>query len=146
MHCSNCGICCEETMMELSSDDVERLKEMGYHLEEFVVIDDYGTRLRNVEGYCFFYSRADKKCKIYRDRPLGCYIYPVVYMVKEGAFIDELCPMGKTVSKKELKRKEKILDKLLKKIDNEIVLNNQRVHMPGLVKMFLLGHIKGDSK
>ena len=130
MNCSNCGICCEETMMELSSNDVEQLKKKGYRLEEFTVIDDYGTRLRNVDGFCYFYSRTDKKCKIYGNRPLGCYIYPVVYLANEGAIIDELCPMGKTVSKKEFRTKEKILDKLLTNIDNEIVHINQRVHVP----------------
>ena len=119
MRCSNCGICCEETMMELSSEDIERLEEMGYRLEEFSVVDDGVTRLRNVDGYCFFYSRADKKCQIYEKRPLGCYLYPVVYLANEGAIVDELCPMGQTISEQELRTKGKILDKLLKKIENE---------------------------
>ncbi len=119
MRCSNCGICCEETMMELSSEDIERLEEKGYRLEEFAVIDDGVTRLRNVDGYCYFYSRADKKCQIYEDRPLGCYLYPVVYLANEGAMVDELCPMGQTISEQELRTKGKILDKLLKKIENE---------------------------
>jgi hypothetical protein len=33
--------------------------------------------------------------------------------------IDELCPMEQTISEQELRTKGKILDKLLKKIDNE---------------------------
>ena len=119
VRCSNCGICCEETMMELSSEDIERLEEKGYRLEEFAVVDDGVTRLRNVDGYCYFYSRADKKFQIYEKRPLGCYIYPVVYLANEGAIVDELCPMGQTISEQELRTKGKILDKLLKKIDNE---------------------------
>lgn len=119
VRCSNCGICCEETMMELSSEDIERLEEKGYRLEEFAVIDDGVTRLRNVDGYCYFYSRADKKCQIYEDRPLGCYLYPVVYLANEGAMVDELCPMGQTISEQELRTKGKILDKLLKKIEND---------------------------
>jgi Fe-S-cluster containining protein len=119
VRCSNCGICCEETIMELSSEDIERLEEKGYCLEEFAVIDDGVTRLRNVDGYCYFYSRADKKCRIYNDRPLGCYLYPVVHLANEGATVDELCPMGQTISEQELRTKGKILDKLLKKIENE---------------------------
>jgi len=106
-------------MMELSSEDIERLEEKGYRLEEFAVVDDGVTQLRNVDGYCYFYSRADKKCQIYEKRPLGCYLYPVVYMENEGAMVDELCPMGQTISEQELRTKGKILDKLLKKIDNE---------------------------
>ena len=119
MRCSNCGICCEETVMELSSEDIERLEENGYRLEEFAVIDDGVTRLRNVDGYCYFYIRVDKKCQIYEKRPLGCYLYPVVYLANEGAIVDELCPMGQTISEQELKTKGKILNELLKKIDNE---------------------------
>lgn len=105
--------------MELSSEDVERLEEKGYRLEEFAVIDDGVIRLRNVDGYCVFYSRADKKCKIYEKRPIGCYLYPVVYLANEGVIIDELCPMGQTISEKELRTKGITLCKLLKKIDTE---------------------------
>ncbi len=119
MRCSNCGLCCEETVMELSSEDITRLEEIGYRLEDFAVTEDGVTRLRNVDGYCVFYSRADKKCQIYEKRPMGCYLYPVVYLANEGAVVDDLCPMGHTVSEQELRTKGKILEKLLKKIDNE---------------------------
>jgi Fe-S-cluster containining protein len=106
-------------MMELSSEDIARLENIGYRLEEFAVIDDGVIRLRNVDGICYFYSRADKKCQIYEERPLGCYLYPVVYLANEGVIVDELCPMGHTISEKEVRTKGKILEKLLKKIDNE---------------------------
>jgi len=119
MRCSHCGKCCEKTEMELSSNDIKRLEEAGYRREEFAVIDDGVTRLRNVDGCCYFYSLADKNCRVYMKRPLGCYLYPVVYLADEGAIVDELCPMGQTISEQELKTKGKILDKLLKKIDNE---------------------------
>jgi len=120
MRCSNCGKCCEKTEMELSSKDVKRLEEMGYRLEEFAVIDDDGVaRLRNVDGCCYFYSTAEKRCGVYEKRPLGCYLYPVVYLVNEGAVIDELCPMGQTISEQELRTKAKILDKLFRKMNNE---------------------------
>jgi len=105
--------------MELSSKDIKRLEETGYRLEEFAVIDGGVTRLRNVNGWCYFYSLADKKCRIYRKRPFGCYLYPVVYLVNEGAMVDKLCPMGQTISEQEFRTKGKILDKLLKKMDNE---------------------------
>jgi len=119
VRCSNCGKCCEKTEMELSSKDIERLEETGYRREEFAVVDDSVTRLRNVEGWCYFYSVADKKCRVYGKRPLGCYLYPVVYLVNKGAVVDELCPMGQTISERELRTKGKILDRLLKKINNE---------------------------
>lgn len=119
MQCSHCGICCEETMMELSLDDIKRLEKKGFRLEDFTVQNDGVTQLRNVGGYCYFYNRADKKCTIYEDKPIGCSIYPVVYLVNEGMIIDELCPMGKTISKHELMTKGKALDQLLKKLNYE---------------------------
>jgi len=105
--------------MELSSKDVKRLEEAGYRREEFAVIDDGVIRLRNVDACCYFYSLTDKKCRVYGKRPLGCYLYPVVYLANEGAVVDELCPMRQTISEQELKTKAKILDKLLQKMDNE---------------------------
>ena len=119
MRCSNCGKCCEKTEMELSSEDIERLEEVGCRRKGFAVTDDGVTRLRNVGGWCYFYNLADKKCRVYGKRPLGCYLYPVVYLMNEGAVIDELCPMGETISEQELRTKGKILYKLLKKLNNE---------------------------
>jgi len=95
--------------MELSSNDIKRLEEAGYRREEFAVIDDGVIRLRNVDGRCYFYSLADKKCRVYRKRPSGCYLYPVVHLANEGAIVDELCPMGYTVSAQELRTKGKSL-------------------------------------
>lgn len=105
--------------MELSSEDISRLEEVGYRRDQFSVLDNRGVRLVNVDGWCFFYSLAERNCRVYENRPLGCRLYPVVYLADEGAVIDGLCPMGHTVSERELKRKGKILVKLLKKIDDE---------------------------
>jgi Fe-S-cluster containining protein len=119
MLCSHCGKCCEKTEMELSSSDIERLEEIGYRREEFAVIDDGVIRLRNVDGWCYFYSLAEKRCRVYKKRPLGCHLYPIVYLTNDCVTVDKLCPMGQTISKQELKTKGKTLIKLLKKIDTE---------------------------
>jgi hypothetical protein len=105
--------------MELSNDDVKRLAEAGYCPEEFAVMRNGVPHLRNVNGWCYFYSIADKRCRVYEKRPLGCHLYPVVHVEGKGAVVDELCPMEQTISKKELKTKARILKKLLEKIDNE---------------------------
>jgi Fe-S-cluster containining protein len=107
-------------MMEISNNDIKRLKEKGYRLTEFAIINDGVTRLRNVDGICYFYNRTNQKCEIYEKRPTGCYLYPVVYMVNEGIMVDELCPMGHTISEEELRIKGKILENFLKKIDGEV--------------------------
>lgn len=120
MRCSHCGLCCEETEMELSIKDIYRLEKEGYRRETFTVTgEDSTTRLRNVDGWCYFYNLAEKRCQVYDIRPIGCYTYPVVYSADESVVIDELCPMGETVSDQELKAKGKILIKLLNTLDDE---------------------------
>jgi Fe-S-cluster containining protein len=105
--------------MELSSDDVKRLEEAGYRRGEFAVLDDDVVRLRNVDGWCYFYSLAEKNCRVYENRPSGCSLYPVVYLTGEGAIVDELCPMWHTISEKELRVKGRVLVNLLRKMDKE---------------------------
>ena len=105
--------------MELSSDDIRRLEGTGYHRDQFSVLDNHVIRLMNVGGWCYFYSLAGRNCRVYKNRPLGCRLYPVVYLADEGAMVDELCPMGHTVLERELRTKGKILVKLLKKMDSE---------------------------
>jgi Fe-S-cluster containining protein len=120
MRCSHCGICCEKTEMMLSNADVERLEKVGYNRQEFVRYDRQGfARLKNCHGYCVFYGVEKCRCKVYKHRPLGCRIYPVIYSEQEGIVVDDLCPMKNTVSEKELKRKGKKVIKLLQKIDTE---------------------------
>jgi len=120
MRCSHCGVCCEKTEMLLSNADIERLERLGYDRQKFVRYDRHGfARLKNRHGLCVFYDVEKCRCQIYRHRPLGCRIYPVIYSEQEGIVVDDLCPMQNTVSKIELKREGKKLMELLQNIDNE---------------------------
>jgi len=120
MRCTNCGLCCEETEMELSIRDIDTLEKAGYHREKFSVTGEDGiNRLRNINGRCYFYNHAEERCQVYEVRPIGCYTYPVVYSDNEEIIIDELCPMGNTVSDQELKVKGRCLLELVKTIENE---------------------------
>jgi Fe-S-cluster containining protein len=105
--------------MELSDDDIGRLVALGYHRDAFSVTDQDGvTRLRNVDGWCHFYDRGSARCRVYDTRPLGCYIYPVVFAENYGIAIDTLCPMGDTVSDAEMRVKGRILLGLLDRLDH----------------------------
>lgn len=120
MHCSHCGICCEKTEMMLSNADVERLERACYNPQKFVRVDKHGfARLRNRHGYCVFYDAEKRRCKAYAHRPLGCRIYPIIYSEEEGIIVDDLCPMKRTVSGVELRRKGENVVELLRRIDNE---------------------------
>jgi Fe-S-cluster containining protein len=120
MRCSHCGVCCEKTEMLLSNTDIEFLERLGHDSQKFVWHDRHGfPRLKNRRGFCVFYDVEKCRCKIYRHRPLGCRIYPVIYSEQEGVIVDDLCPMRNTVSKTELRRKSGRVMELLQRIDNE---------------------------
>jgi hypothetical protein len=113
-------MCCEKTEMMLSNADVERLERLGYNIQKFVRRDRHGfVRLKNCHGSCVFYNVEKCRCRIYKHRPLGCRIYPIIYSEHEGIVVDDLCPMKNTVSETELKRKGKKVIELLQRIDNE---------------------------
>ena len=120
MRCSHCGVCCEKTEMMLSNEDIECLERLGYDRQNFVRYDRHGiAKLKNHRGFCVFYNVEKCRCQIYKHRPLGCRIYPVMCSKQEGIVMDDLCPMRNTVSKIELRRKGKKLIELLQRIDNE---------------------------
>jgi hypothetical protein len=120
MFCFHCGKCCEETEMLLSEVDIELLEKAGHSRKGFARFDGLGfAQLQNCNGYCVFYVREKRRCKVYELRPLGCRIYPVIYSEEEGVVVDDLCPMNKTVSEAEIRRKGKKLCRLLKTIDAE---------------------------
>lgn len=127
MHCSHCGVCCEKTEMMLSNADVERLEKMGHNRQEFVRYDGRGfVRLRNRHRVCVFYDVERRRCKVYRHRPLGCRIYPVIYSEQDGIVFDDLCSMRRTVSKVELRRKGKKVMELLQRIDTEAACKGKK--------------------
>ena len=103
--------------MLVSKEDTEKLERVGFDQEDFTITDRDGlTKLRNVGEWCYFYDPEEKKCRVYGYKPLGCYLYPVIYSSEEGVITDEICPMIHTISKRELKMKGQILLRHLKKM------------------------------
>lgn len=102
-----CSLCCRETEMLLTRSDINRIVRLGYLLSDFAVRSPQGWRLRNVNGKCFFLE--GNKCKIYRFRPYGCRLYPLVYDQNNGKIrLDNLCP-----HKMEFKVRKENIDSLL---------------------------------
>ncbi len=88
-----CVECCLKTRMPLANTDLKRILKLGYKLEYFAVKTDGEWRLKNSSGRCVFLS--EEGCRIYRYRPEGCILYPLVYDENLGkAVIDPFCPYG----------------------------------------------------
>ena len=87
----NCIKCCIETDMLLSNRDVERIRKIGFDPKSFVVEKDGWMYLKNHNGRCVFHNGT--KCLIYKDRPDGCRLYPVIFdMDRKCAVLDDDCP------------------------------------------------------
>ncbi len=120
MHCSHCGICCTETEMLLSNEDIKRLEKKGFHKKYFMKIDKQGyAQLKNRNGYCVFYDLEKRQCSVYNDKPAGCGVYPVILDEETGVIIDDICPEKSTITSEEKEAKGKAVIKLLEVIDAE---------------------------
>ncbi|MBM3292677.1 YkgJ family cysteine cluster protein [Candidatus Bathyarchaeota archaeon] len=111
-----CILCCKNTEMPLSRSDVERLLKKGYKFQDFAIRENKETRLKNVNGYCYFLHNG--RCVVYSIRPEGCKLYPLVFNEEKDEFVfDELCPYHNDfiVSKKNVND----LMKLILKLDKE---------------------------
>ena len=120
MRCLRCGVCCRETEMLLSAEDIERLERKGLSKEFFARFDRAGyAKLRNRERHCVFYDVEKRRCNVYADRPLGCRLYPVIYDETKGIVVDSICHAQGTLTEGKRERKGKKVLKLLEKIDAE---------------------------
>ena len=104
--CDEIRLCCTETEMTLTREDVERIEALGYNRTDFLVRVMAGfCELNNVDGFCYFYDRETKECRIYEDRPEGCKYYPNIYdMRRKKCIIDRDCPSGETVTREEVRK------------------------------------------
>ena len=94
---NSCFRCCLDTEMPLTLEDIRRIVRLGYKLDEFAVFKDGLWRLRNVGGRCVFLDSSGR-CKIYKHRPEGCRLYPVIE-IDGGCEVDmEVCPYAHMIS------------------------------------------------
>ncbi|MCW4010541.1 MAG: YkgJ family cysteine cluster protein [Candidatus Bathyarchaeota archaeon] len=120
MRCARCGICCRETDMLLSEEDITRLEKQGFTREFFVRFDREGyALLRNRQGCCVFYDTQKRGCSVYAFRPSGCRVYPVIFDEENGVVVDSICHAQATISEAEKLRRGKQVLRLLEKIDAE---------------------------
>ena len=114
MNCLRCGRCCMGTQMELLPEDIERLLNLGYKLEDFAYFDGVYWRLKNRDGYCVFFDKEKKSCKIYEYRPIGCRLYPL-QLVDNEVNIDRNCPAWRSIPKSEIERLGKYVIKFVER-------------------------------
>jgi len=77
--------------MPLSNQDIERIKMLGFNTKFFITSKKGWLQLKNKNGKCIFHNGI--LCTIYKDRPEGCRLYPIIYDKNESiAIFDKDCP------------------------------------------------------
>ena len=77
--------------MLLSKMDIKRIESLGYSCDFFIDTQDGWFQLKNREGHCVFHNGV--KCLIYKHRPEGCQLYPIIFDKESNcAILDEECP------------------------------------------------------
>lgn len=72
--CKRCGSCCNPP--RLYKPDIERIKKLNY--KDFIYTDNLNnTYLKDKKGLCMFLKKGKTaECKIYKNRPKVCRLYP----------------------------------------------------------------------
>ena len=114
--CTACAKCCMDTEMILLPEDVSRIESLGYRREEFTVVRNGFLVLRNVDGRCFFLDPRTRKCRIYSHRPVGCRLYPLIYVEGKGVVPDPECPLSGDVRPEELSEARRVFPLILRRL------------------------------
>ena len=115
-----CGLCCYNTEMPLSKEDIKRISSLGYHPSEFTIIKKGIPRLRNVNGRCFFLDPGTNMCTIYPYRPTGCRFYPLVYSIEtKKVVVDRFCPKWKEVNRESILKESTQLIKFIRTLEKD---------------------------
>ena len=109
----NCGAKCCSEGIQLTIEDIKRIKDLGYSPEDFLDFDEKENlfKIRGKEGKCFFNGKK-LECTIRDNEPLVCRLLP--FRIIEVSYSDEPlmklkpvvdCPgvgQGKKIDKKKI--------------------------------------------
>jgi Fe-S-cluster containining protein len=91
--------------MPLTNKDIERITSLGFKTKFFIKSRNGWLLLKNRDDRCVFNNGV--KCLIYKNRPEGCKLYPIIYdKDKDCAIFDKDCPYKENfkISKRKIKR------------------------------------------
>ena len=105
--------------MILTPSDIERIRKLGYRINEFAFFDGKYWRLKNVDGRCFFLN-SNGLCSIYENRPLGCRAYPIIFVDNKCVPDFEICPYAVYISDDEIYKGCVILKEIFEELGESL--------------------------
>jgi Fe-S-cluster containining protein len=111
--CQRCGSCCQgDSTISLTPQDIQRISNfLGISKQEFlenfaVIKSGNRVELKTVKGFCIFFDRESKTCKIHPVKPEKCREWPLVKAIFEDPetfrLLKSFCPGLKKISWEEL--------------------------------------------
>jgi Fe-S-cluster containining protein len=87
-----CGAQCCAEGIQLTIEDIKRIKGLGYSPDDFLYFDEKNNvfKIKGIEGKCFFNGKK-LECTIRENEPLVCRLLP--FRIVEVSYSDE--PMMK---------------------------------------------------
>ncbi|WP_038055891.1 YkgJ family cysteine cluster protein [Thermodesulfobacterium hydrogeniphilum] len=120
--CKKCGFCCKgESTVSLSIEEIKNIsKFLGLSEEKFLKLytvkkGKYRIEMKTVNGYCVFFDKETKLCKIHPVKPAKCKEWPFVSAIfkypENFYIIRQFCQGLKNFSWEDLKLLCKNLNK-----------------------------------
>ncbi len=83
-----CGARCCTEGIQLTIEDIKRIKELGYSPDDFLDFDENNNifKIKGKEGMCFFIGKK-LECTIRENEPLVCRLLP--FKIVEVSYSDE---------------------------------------------------------
>jgi len=83
-----CGAKCCSEGIQLTIDDIKRIKDLGYSPDDFLEFDENANifKIKGKEGKCFFTGKK-LECTIRDNEPLVCRLLP--FKIIEVSYSDE---------------------------------------------------------
>lgn len=82
--CAECNlICCQDANPPLTASRIKMVREFleihNFPLDDIFIAEEYTHPSADSEGFCVFYSREAKKCRIHQVKPETCKAGPITF-------------------------------------------------------------------
>ncbi|MEM3578164.1 MAG: YkgJ family cysteine cluster protein [Candidatus Bathyarchaeia archaeon] len=159
--CGECKIsCCQNARPPITNERrktiEEFLKRQGLSVENLFEQSAYTFPKEDAEGYCIFYDKKTRRCKVHPVKPETCVAGPITFdvnaktgMVEWYLKMEKICPLAgamyknKEVLEKHLKSAKREIRRLLRELDANALRTILKIEEP---ETFKIGEEKAEKE
>lgn len=159
--CGNCKIsCCQNARPPITNERRKKieafLKKQGLSTEKLFEQGAYTFPKEDAEGYCVFYDKKTRRCKIHPVKPETCVAGPITFdvniktgMVEWYLKMEKICPLAgamyknKEVLAKHLESAKREIRQLLRELDAAALKAILKIEEP---ETFKIGEEKAEKE